>query len=162
MRYIISFILVTILAGFTHKFYVSLTQVEYKPKSRTLEVATKLFTDDLEKVILVNSGDTLRLASKKEHPKADSLIFGYLKKHILAEVNGREVEFEMVGREIDNDVTWVYLEGEKLPKLKSLKIENTALMDQISEQKNMVTLVVEKDKKSFLFNSSKTFEVVEY
>lgn len=162
MRYIISFILVTILAGFTHKFYVSLTQVEYKSKSRTVEVATKVFTDDLEKVILATTGDSLRLASKKEHPKADSIIFSYLSKHILIEVNEKEVELEMIGRELDNDVTWVYLEGKKLPKLKSIRIENTTLMDQIGEQKNMITLMVEKEKQSFLFNTSKTYELIEY
>ena len=64
-----------ILTGFSHKFYVSISQVEVNHEAKSLEISMRMFAHDLEEAVFLSSKEKLLLGSKKENPKAKEIIF---------------------------------------------------------------------------------------
>ena len=40
-----------VFADHKHKFYVSTTSIEWKPTSKSLQITTQLFTDDIQSIL---------------------------------------------------------------------------------------------------------------
>ena len=45
-----------------HKFYVSLTQVEYVKEKQSLQIISRVFLDDIEDALKAFSGESLRIS----------------------------------------------------------------------------------------------------
>src|SRR5687767_3390074 len=56
-----------------HDYHVSITHIDHNPKTQSLEITTKIFTEDLEKTITTHGGPVLKLGDPKEDPRADPL-----------------------------------------------------------------------------------------
>ena len=129
------------LTGAYHKFYVSVTQVDINTDTHKLEISSRIFTDDLQTAILDKTGQKLGLGSAKELPRADSILFEYLRGNLIFSQEGKTLELSFVGKEIEADVTWVYLETkEPLLPGKPLEIRNSVIQEKFPDQKNLVNL----------------------
>lgn len=142
------------LLAFTvaHKFYISVTSVEYSDKDRALQITTRIFIDDFEKVLQERYGIKGSLATKEESDMADAYIEKYLRTKFMVEINDRPVDFDFLGKEYDNDIMICYLEVSKIDisTATSISIENEVLMDIFEEQKNVVHFKLGNQKKSFV------------
>ena len=147
-------ILLLPLLAFTvaHKFYISVTSVEYSDKDRALQITTRIFIDDFEKVLQERYGITGSLATKEESDMADAYIEKYLRTKFMVEINDRPVDFDFLGKEYDNDIMICYLEVPKIDMstATSISVENEVLMDIFEEQKNVVHFKLGNQKKSFV------------
>tara|TARA_R110002126_G_scaffold163431_1_gene311325 strand:+ start:270 stop:788 length:519 start_codon:yes stop_codon:yes gene_type:complete len=147
-------ILLLPLLAFTvaHKFYISVTSVEYSDKDRALQITTRIFIDDFEKVLQERYGIKGSLATKEESDMADAYIEKYLRTKFMVEINDRPVDFDFLGKEYDNDIMICYLEVPKidLGTATSISVENAVLMDIFEEQKNVVHFKLGNQKKSFV------------
>ena len=63
--------------GVLHKFYVSVTQIDYNQSKGRIEISSRIFIDDLEKVLDKKYHQKLNLATRQESPKAKELIAQY-------------------------------------------------------------------------------------
>ena len=139
------------LCGFTHKFYVSITQVDYKPEEAALQITSKLFTDDLEAAIERSHPDVvLGLGTKQQHAEADSYIASYLMEHFKLNVNDKAAQWDWVGFETEFDVTWCYMEASKVKRLETIEVENNIFTEVFEEQANVVDVTVAGETKSLL------------
>lgn len=122
-----------------HKFYLSLSQVEYNPETKSLEVALKVFTHDLERCVGRMYRESLQLAEKNEHPKSDSLIVEYLQDKLQFSCNQKPLAYHWVGKEVIVDDTWLYFE---LPfecaDAAELTIINRIFLEVFDKQLNMM------------------------
>tara|TARA_R110000796_G_scaffold1336_2_gene5285 strand:+ start:114 stop:623 length:510 start_codon:yes stop_codon:yes gene_type:complete len=147
-------ILLLPLLAFTvaHKFYISVTSVEYSDKDRALQITTRIFIDDFEKVLQERYGIKGGLATKEESGMADAYIEKYLRTKFMVEINDRPVDFDFLGKEYDNDIMICYLEVPKIDMstATSISVENEVLMDIFEEQKNVVHFKLGNQKKSFV------------
>ncbi|MEQ8418485.1 MAG: hypothetical protein RIB64_00665 [Arenibacter algicola] len=147
-------ILLLPLLAFTvaHKFYISVTSVEYSDKDRALQITTRIFIDDFEKVLQERYGIKGSLATKEESDMADAYIEKYLRTKFMVEINDRPVDFDFLGKEYDNDIMICYLEVSKIDisTATSISVENEVLMDIFEEQKNVVHFKLGNQKKSFV------------
>jgi|TARA_R110000751_G_scaffold4091_1_gene19025 hypothetical protein len=147
-------ILLLPLLAFTvaHKFYISVTSVEYSDKDRALQITTRIFIDDFEKVLQERYGIKGSLATKEESDMADAYIEKYLRTKFMVEINDRPVDFDFLGKEYDNDIMICYLEVSKIDisTATSISVENAVLMDIFEEQKNVVHFKLGNQKKSFV------------
>lgn len=124
-----------------HPVYVSNTEIDYKKKDKRLEIAVKIFSDDLEDAISEIKGTTVEIGTDREHEKATEYIIEYFQKHFELTINSKKVPFEYVTRKLvrkDFFATWVLLKVEKVKNLKSLKLRNNLLIDYHSEQQNII------------------------
>uniref|UniRef100_UPI004048236B DUF6702 family protein n=1 Tax=Flavobacterium sp. TaxID=239 RepID=UPI004048236B len=92
-----------------HKFYVSVTQIDYVAKKNRVEITSRIFIDDLNKVLEKKYNKKIHLASNREIPEAKDLVKSYLKEKMSVSINNKPVEMQFLSTEIDNDVLICYL-----------------------------------------------------
>ncbi len=148
------------LMAFTvaHKFYVSVTNINYSEKDDALQITSRVFIDDLEKVLEVRYGFKADLATDNESELADEYLEKYLRQKFVIEINGENRPFDFIGRKYDNDLLIYYLEVKKinLPSVTSIQIENEMLTDLYDEQQNVVHFKIKGKKQSFVIVKSAT------
>lgn len=136
-------LLIPILMSFfvPHPIYVTVTEIDYKKDNKRVEVAMKVFTDDLSKVLSESKGETIEIGTDREHEKATEYLLEYLREHFVFELNGKPAQYNYVTRKIEKSdffAMWILLEIPKVRNLKSLKLRNDVLMDFYSEQQNLI------------------------
>lgn len=119
-----------------HDFFVSILTIRHAPATRTLDLTWRITAHDLEHAL--ENVASLQLASEREHPKADSIITAYLHENIRITVNSEEVEWSWVGKELDGETLYCYLQVADVDAMKTITISNTLLHDLFYEQQNFV------------------------
>ena len=122
-----------------HKFYVSLTQINYNSKTKSIEVTLKLFTDDLELSTTNFSKKTVKIINAED---SDVEIANYIKDKFSISINNKVQVLNYLGKEMENDVSWCYLEIKNVTDIQSIKINNRIFTEQFPDQKNLIHLNV--------------------
>ena len=149
---IVFLFLVLPLLSFTtiHKYYVSVTEVEYVKEKKSVQIISRIFIEDLEDVIQLRYNEELIIEKENEVPEIDFFIEKYLKAKLIININGEEKLVNYLGKEFDNDIVICYLEIEGVDKIQSLEIQNQVLFDLYAEQQNIVRTKVNSENKSFI------------
>lgn len=146
------FLFVLITGSTSHKFYVSITKVEFVKEKETLQIITKIFIEDLEQALQERYDSSISLASIKETESDVAYLKKYILQKIKIKVNGTPVSIQYIGKEYDIDIVNVYLEIENIKELKSIEIENKILMDMFSEQQNIIHLKTPNNRRSLVLD----------
>jgi hypothetical protein len=116
-----------------------------------VNIAIKLFPDDIESVIFKNFGVNLQLNSENEYFNTDSLINEYISNNFkLSFDSGSIMKMKYNKREKNQDAFWFYFSFSNI-KCDTIKLENTLLFDIYKDQKNLVILNYGTDEKGFTF-----------
>ncbi len=153
-KYLLLFI-IPLFAFTMHKYYISLTKVEYKKESRSIQVTMRIFIDDLQKTINTTYNKDFELALPNESKEIDSIINNYLIGKFKVKINNTEKIYSYLGKEYENDVVYLYLEINNIETIKSIEIKNNMMMETFPEQKNIIKLNINNIKKTFLLTSQK-------
>lgn len=137
-------------AASVHKFYVSITKMEYVKDKSSLQITTKIFTDDLENALRKRYERNIFLDSKKETTRSEVDLKKYILQNIRIKVNGKSVQLNYLGKEYDTDMLVAYMEVNGISDLKSIEVENTVLMEVFTEQQNIIHLKTPKSRKSLI------------
>lgn len=121
-----------------HKFYVSVTEIEHNENAQSLQIISRVFTDDLENLLRTRYDPSVRLGKEVETEEVDTLISKYLQQKFNIEVDGREVKHTLLGKEYENDMTVFYIEVPEVENFNRIKVKNTVLMDLFEDQKNLI------------------------
>lgn len=146
---IIGMMLFVSLSSFTslHKYYVSVTDIEYAKETKSLQIISRLFVDDFEKVLQERYIDTLSLGENS----TDFYIKKYFTKKLQVTVNNERQQFNFIGKEIDGDMVHCYFEIEGISNIETINVTNKLLFDTYKNQQNITHLKINGKKKSFLF-----------
>lgn len=148
--------LLGVLFSAAHPFYVSITEVAYFPEERLLGVTVRVFTDDLEQVVESWGAEALALGSPKEHVHADQWLASYLDRVVQWRLAGQRITLNWLGKEVEGDVTYMYLEARELSEPRDLVVQSTLFLDQIETQENVVHLRCGDNMASVRLNRSRT------
>ena len=123
-----------------HEFYLSITQIEYNPESKSLEVAINLTGHDLEYVLEKSGAPKMNLGSTElEHKDADNYIQKYLLKMVAFYINDSLYEYSFIGKEVHkDDNVWLYIEVLHVDKPDIITMKNAVLSDYFPKQQNHV------------------------
>ncbi len=138
-----------------HPFYVSVCQVDHNPSSQALEISLKIFLDDLERTLQPPDAPPLRLGTEREAEGADRLVFDYLRKRLMLKVDGRTASLQWVGREVEDDTIWCYMEVLGVPKINTIEVASRLLLETFDTQTNIVHIRAQGDTKSLLLRRGK-------
>ena len=141
-----------ILSSFTayHKFYVSVTQVEYVKEKQSLQFISRIFIDDFENLLQQRFDETIVLNNGKETDQTQFYIEKYLKSKIKITINGEEKHIQYIGKEYENDIMYCYYEIENIPEINSIKVSNEVLFDLFDDQQNIMRLKIHDKHKTFV------------
>jgi len=149
---VVLLILPLLISSTTHKFYVSTTNVEFVKETQTVQIISKIFTEDIEQALQLRYSPSLQLDSEKETETSQK----YLKKYVLQKlkfsINGTPVKLRYIGREYDIDIVKMYFEVEGISELKSIEIENKVLFDMFPEQQNIIHLKTSESRRSLVLD----------
>lgn len=135
-------VLFMLFAGLTaqaHDYHASITDVKYNPRSQSLEVALRVFTDDLENAL------SLRNKSKVAYSKSDK-VKQYLADYLNASVSfelekGKPLKQRFIGSEEETDVVWIYFEVPvNSASLSHLYVKNAVFTELFNDQMNVVNI----------------------
>ena len=124
-----------------HKFYMSITDINYNSTSKALEISIKFFTDDLEKALEEKNNSRIFLGTSKEIELTDSLLQSYLIEKFVVKQGGQIKNIEYVGQETEQEYTWAYLELKGYDSESKIWIENSVLIDLFQEQANRINFI---------------------
>lgn len=149
--FIISFLSFTSI----HKYYISVTQVNYVKEKKSVQITSRIFIDDLENLLIERYDENLKLGDDTQSDVVDGYIERYLKDKIKFKINTLDVNFIFLGKEYDGDIVRCYLEIENVSNIASIEIKNQVLFDLFEEQQNMIKLKINSKNKSFMLSSQK-------
>lgn len=132
------------LKGYTislHPIHISVSEVRYDLASQKLQVAIKIFADDLELALKDFGYSELKIGASNESPLADEAIVKYLNQKFQVSLNGNIKQGDMLGRELSEDLiaVWCYLEY-NVPPSGNLSIRNEVLIETYDDQKNIMDI----------------------
>ncbi|MFT6997010.1 MAG: hypothetical protein ACJAQ4_000755 [Cryomorphaceae bacterium] len=138
-----------------HPFHVGLIEIEYNPITETYQVSMKLFTDDLEKGLEKFSGLSLDITDSSYTEVSDSLMSVYIDQNF--EIRSEDkINLEFIGSEREYDVTWIYLESDKINPQNVCQVTNEILLSVYSDQTHIVHFSLGEEIQSDLIHSGKT------
>lgn len=119
-----------------HDFHYSFTVVRENARANTIEIEMKVFTDDFERLLESIYKPDLDLGSETEYEDTDELINTYLREHFSVIINDVPLQFSFIGKEVENDITWCYLEYIRPPGVNVIEVKNTVLFELFDDQIN--------------------------
>ena len=121
-----------------HPYYVSMTEIEFNPKEKKLEISVRIFTDDLEKALARSCGCKTDLLSPEKKESMKPVLDAYLKKKLGINIDGKPVTYSFLGFEKEEESTWSFLEVtlDKTPD--QMTVTNQLLYEIQKQQSNLV------------------------
>jgi len=142
------FVLSNIIKEKKHPLHVSTTEVNINAKDKTLEISTRIFSDDFESVLVKLYKQKTDLNKPALKSQMDALVKKYLLSHLQIKANGKTVALNYIGYEIDHEATNIYLEAEKITPPKTVEVNSTILYDMFDDQMSIVHVVKGSNRKS--------------
>lgn len=133
-----------------HKYYVSVTQIEYVEEQKSLQIISRIFIDDFERLLRERYDESITLAIENEKEIVDSYTEKYLKDKITISIDGRSQNIEFIGKEYEDDIMFVYMEITGVEDINAIEISNSVLFDVFEEQQNVVRTKIMGKNKSFI------------
>ena len=137
-----------------HKFYTSVTQLDFNPSEKCFQVTMNVFIDDLEAALTQENKQVVKW--KSDQPALNTLLLKYLSKHLNVKLNQKPAsQFRFIGTKEQKDLLIIYFEIPVEKTLKNIEITDTFLMDMFPIQSNIVNLNYQDKKHTFLFQKGK-------
>ncbi|HSP11181.1 MAG TPA: DUF6702 family protein [Salegentibacter sp.] len=133
-----------------HEYYLSVTEINYKDESQSLQIITRVFIDDFENVLRKRFNDDIRLVKDTEEGPVKKMIERYLEQKLQIRSGGQQHQLNYLGKEYDNDQVILYIEVKDVKPFKEIDITNSILTDLFDDQKNVVHVKVDGVTKSLL------------
>ncbi len=123
--------------------------LEKNIETSSLEAEFRIFSNDLEKALGESEEFHIRLGDTREIQEADSLIFDYLYERVHIKGKGWEsATVNYIGKRVDNDLTFIYLEYANVSHWGEVTITNNILFDIYPGQQNQISYISGKNIKS--------------
>ncbi len=146
----LSYIFISLFPVITllHPFFVSVTEIRQNEKNKNLEISSRIFFDDLEKVLEKKYQVKVNILKPTDLNQVNKLIADYLQQQLQLRANGKPLNLKFLGYEIEEDAAWCYLEAPQTTPLKRLEIQDAILFEEHPTQQNMVHVTVGKQRQS--------------
>jgi len=139
--FLILFSLLNVNSSVLHEHNVSITNAKLNASNNKIEISIELIAHDIEYYFEKKQGIKLKLASKYEHIKSDSLLAVYINKHLKFYINEKLINLDFIGKEINNDESLLLYFDKEIPKnFKDVQITNNILTSIFSNQQNILHL----------------------
>ncbi|WP_298554910.1 DUF6702 family protein [uncultured Algibacter sp.] len=149
-------IFITIIPFFAftsmHKYYISVTQVNYVEEKESVQIISRIFIDDFENALKSNYDESIILAEKNEPEIVDTYMDTYLQDKIKLQINNKDVLFNFIGKEYEGDIVRCYLEVVDVKHIETFSITNSVLFDLQTDQQNIVKTKINAKNKSVILN----------
>ena len=141
-------------AGGLHPLHVSVTEINFDQKDKSLEIMMRVFADDLETTMRKrhNIPDLDILDPKGK--TLDELMKDYLDDTFSVSLDGKRQPLNYLGNERDGEAFIFYVEVSKVKRWNRIAVGNSVLMEIFDDQSNLVHVTSGGDVRSLRLNKS--------
>ncbi len=118
-----------------------------------LQVSCKIFTDDLEKTLRKTYSGKIDLLNPSLKIKMDSVVEGYLSKHLKIKIDGNGLVCKYLGYEQEDDAIFCYMQIDSLQRIKKVEVWDDLLFEYKPQQTNLVHVTVGRVRQSVRLNN---------
>ncbi|RAR47814.1 DUF6702 family protein [Flavobacterium lacus] len=164
-RFFIIFLIIISLAISSfemHKFYVSVTQINFAQDKKTIQITSRIFIDDLNNALEKKYKKKFYIGSTKETEEEIQLLKNYFSENFSIKVNSKTKPTVFLDKEIEDDVIILYHVIRDVSKINSLEIKNTLLFDFLPEQQHIIHTQISGKKLSALLTFENRTELLNY
>jgi hypothetical protein len=147
---------------FFHPFYISLTEIRYNANNESLEIAQKIFWDDLEVALGDQYQSKVDFLNPSDRNALEAMAKSYLLDQNEITVNGKKVKLKYLGFEIEEEAAWFYLESEKVELPKQVEVYNNILIQHFEGQQNIINFYVDRKPKSLILYKGRENGVLKF
>lgn len=135
-----------------HKYYVSVTNINYSEKEKAIQITSRIFIDDFEELLKERYDIKANLATDDESKLSQTYIDKYFRSKFKLKINGEPQDYKFLGKKYDDDIMVCYIEipNIDLTTVKSIEVQNQIFTDIYEEQQNIVHFKINGKKKSFV------------
>jgi hypothetical protein len=157
-------VFMTLTAFSLHKFYLGIYQVNYAPEKKMLQITSRIFIDDLNKALEKKyKRKAFHMGTSEETDEEVALFKKYVAENFVVKINGQVKPIVFLSKETaEDDVLVCYSKIIDVPKISSLEIQNTVLIDWSSEQQNITHVTAFGIKNTILFTDSSRTGVLKF
>ena len=159
---LVPFLMLTCAFTYPHKYYVSITQVEYVQEKESVQIIIQMFTEDLEKLIHERYDKEVVLNTQTIEKKIDNYIDLYLSKKVQFKINNQPTEFKFVGKEYEDDLIFCYLEILNVPNISQFEASNYALFEMFEQQQNIIKTNINNQNDSFVLTPQNNLATITF
>ena len=131
-----------------HKFYLSVTEVNYAANQNSLQITTRLFVDDFQNVLQKRYSKDLTLIKGENKARDNKYISKYFKEKLQFSIEEQDLKMNFIGKRYEDDLIICYFEINNVENFKTIQISNSLLLDLFEDQKNLVHFTKNGDIKS--------------
>lgn len=146
---VLSAISLWLTAFAVHPYYMSVTDIEYRPAQKEIQIACKIFTDDLEDALKAETKKPVSLTDGKDKAAKQELLRSYLQTHFKLMVDGKPVAYDLIGFENEQEATWNYLLVKNVSGFKAVTVYNDLLFQLRTGQINIIHFKHKGETKSY-------------
>jgi hypothetical protein len=142
-----------------HPIHISVTEINYNEKSKSLQITNRVFTDELELGVRAQRKEAeLDLLEPKNGITTKQLVQDYLTTHIKIKIDGKPVKLNFLGFEREDISIVSYIEIENVKKLKTIEVFNDIITEIHDDQSNLVHVTYKSPVKSTRLTRDNTTE----
>lgn len=146
----------------THPIYVSVAEIDYNSKEKTLEISCKLFTDDFEKALRAEYKTHVDLINPTNKAAMDKLVNDYVQKHFTISLDGKPVILKYLGYEQVEEGIYSYYEAANISQPKNVAIFNNLLYAYHEQQMGLMHVTINGARKSTKLNNPDSRAVISF
>lgn len=146
-----------------HPIYVSVTEIEFNPADKSLEIICRVFTNDLEITLKKETPESnIDLLSVEQKKKSEQRVAAYLSKHLKIAIDGKWRQMEWVGYEQQEESIAAYLQVTGVEGFNKIAVKDDILYEYKKEQISLIHLTVKGKRKSTKLNNPDSVATFEY
>ena len=132
--------------------------MDYNEKEKLIEVTIQLFTHDLVPVLEKQTKKSIDLEKTAD---IDKILLEYLSRNfVLNNKKGEAQKLNWVGKEIETDTVYVYIEIPMPEAIEGSQLQNTIFFESFAEQTNLVNARFNEKKADLLFVAGDKFKEI--
>lgn len=148
---------------FSHKYYVSITELEYDAEQNRIEGALKMSAHDFEHVLEDKFEKHIELEKVDDDSEIGKYMQLYLSQHFKLYSGDVQSKPTYLGKEITvTQDLYLYFTFSNIVKPSSIKVINTLLFELFTAQQNIVHYKYKDQTKSVTLVPSKTMETISF
>lgn len=131
-----------------HPYHVGSVEINHNAKTKTFEMTTRFFLDDLENGLSKKYGKPFHFNDPKYKAQLNEAMKNYSSDYFKLKVNNEFIKVNYVGYEEDNESVNVYLESEPVQNPKKVEAAVSFLYNLFDDQMNIIHIIVDGQRKS--------------
>lgn len=141
---------------------MSVTDIEYVPQKKSLQIVSRIFVDDLEKLLQTRYDDSAQLIKGQNNPENNEYIKKYFQDKFEIIIKNKQLSLNFIGKRYEDDMIICYFEAVNVENFKSITISNLVLTDLFEDQKNLVHVKKDERTESIMLIKDKPKDTIKF